>query len=60
MKSLRRPQPGVQGKHHAMGRSVWSASKLQLLGIERDKDQYELVNEALNLMFEKYGKPPIA
>jgi len=34
--------------------------QLQLVGLERDKDQYELVNEALNLMFEKYGKPPIA
>ena len=34
--------------------------QLQLLRLERDKDQYELVNEALNLLFEKYGKPPIA
>jgi hypothetical protein len=31
--------------------------QLQTLGLERDN---ELVNEALNLMFGKYGKPPIA
>jgi hypothetical protein len=30
------------------------------LGLDHDKDQYQLVNEALNLLFEHYGKPPIA
>jgi len=30
------------------------------LGLDLDRDQQSLVNEALNLLFEKYGKPPIA
>jgi hypothetical protein len=30
------------------------------LALDEDKDQYELVNEALNLLFEKYGRSPIA
>jgi hypothetical protein len=28
--------------------------------LDHDKTQAELVAEALNLLFEKYGKPPIA
>jgi hypothetical protein len=30
------------------------------LALDEGRDQYELVDEALNLLFEKYGKPPIA
>jgi hypothetical protein len=30
------------------------------IALDQDKDQYELVNEALNLLFEKYGRSPIA
>ena len=30
------------------------------IALDLDKDQYELVNEALNLLFEKYGRSPIA
>lgn len=30
------------------------------LALDVDRDQYELVNEALNLLFEKYGRSPIA
>jgi hypothetical protein len=30
------------------------------ISLDEDKDQYELVNEALNLLFEKYGRSPIA
>jgi hypothetical protein len=30
------------------------------MALDEDKDQYELVNEALNLLFEKYGRSPIA
>lgn len=30
------------------------------LSLDTDKDQYELVNEALNLLFERYGRSPIA
>src|ERR1700733_12585106 len=26
------------------------------IALDEDKDQYELVNEALNLLFEKYGR----
>lgn len=34
--------------------------QVQQIGLDQDKDQCELVNEALNLLFEKYGKAPIA
>ncbi|MGD0104323.1 MAG: ribbon-helix-helix domain-containing protein [Rhodopila sp.] len=30
------------------------------IALDEDKDQYELVNEALNLLFEKYGRSSIA
>jgi hypothetical protein len=30
------------------------------IALDEDKDQYELVNEALNLLFQKYGRSPIA
>lgn len=30
------------------------------IALDEDRDQYELVNEALNLLFEKYGRSPIA
>ena len=30
------------------------------IALDEDKNQYELVNEALNLLFEKYGRSPIA
>ena len=30
------------------------------IALDEDKDQYELVNEGLNLLFEKYGRSPIA
>jgi hypothetical protein len=30
------------------------------IALDEDKDQYELVNEALNLLFEKYGRSPVA
>src|ERR1700730_13881953 len=30
------------------------------LALDHDKSQAELVSEALNLLFEKYGKSPIA
>jgi len=34
--------------------------QIQQLVLDHDRYEYELVNEALNLLFEKYGKPPIA
>ena len=30
------------------------------ISLDEDKDQYELINEALNLLFEKYGRSTIA
>jgi hypothetical protein len=33
--------------------------QVQQLALDHDKEQYELVKEALNLLFEKYGKRPI-
>jgi hypothetical protein len=34
--------------------------QLQALALEEDMSQQKLVVEALNLLFVKYGKPPIA
>jgi hypothetical protein len=30
------------------------------IALDEDKDQYEIINEALNLLFEKYGRSLIA
>ncbi len=34
--------------------------QLAQLSLDTDKDQSDLLAEALNLLFERYGKPPIA
>jgi hypothetical protein len=34
--------------------------QLKLLGAETDKTEQKLMQEALNLVFAKYGKPQIA
>lgn len=34
--------------------------QLQELALERDTSQQKLMSEALNLLFVKHGKPPIA
>jgi hypothetical protein len=34
--------------------------QLAQIALDEDKDQYELVNEAINLLFDKYGRSPIA
>lgn len=34
--------------------------QLAMLAVERDTDQVKLMAEALNLLFEKYGRSPIA
>jgi len=34
--------------------------QLRIMAAELDTTQQELMTEALNLMFAKYGKPPIA
>jgi hypothetical protein len=42
----------------------WSTTpakkQLRLLAAENDTTQQDLMTEALNLLFQKYGKPPIA
>ena len=39
---------------------VGDTYQVQQLVLDHDKEQIKLVNEALDLLFEKYGKPPIA
>ena len=34
--------------------------QLKILAAETDKTEQRLMQEALNLLFQKYGKPPIA
>ena len=34
--------------------------QLAQLALDTDKDQGDLIAESLNLLFERYGKPPIA
>lgn len=34
--------------------------QLAQIALDHDKDQADLLVEALNLLFERYGKPPIA
>jgi hypothetical protein len=34
--------------------------QVQQIALDHDREQCDLVNEAINLLFEKYGKPPIA
>lgn len=34
--------------------------QLKQLALDLDKDQDDLIAEGLNLVFERYGKPPIA
>ena len=60
--SLQIPQqPSRRGKV-AITHWVDPAVRKQLarLAIDHDSSQAELVAEALNLLFEKYGQPPIA
>jgi hypothetical protein len=55
------PQPSRRGK---VAITLWvdPAVRKQVaqLGLDHDKSQAELVAEGLNLLFEKYGKSPIA
>ena len=37
-----------------------AAKQLSMLKIETGKDEQDLVADALNLLFERHGKPPIA
>ena len=40
--------------------TVAAKKQLRFLAAEQDSDQQALMTEALNLLFQKYGKPPIA
>jgi len=55
------PQPSRRGK---VAITLWvdPAVRKQVaqLGLDHDKSQAELVAEGLNLLFERYGKSPIA
>jgi len=53
--------PSRRGKV-SIGHWVDPAVRRQLaqIALDRRNYEYELVNEALNLLFEKYGEPPIA
>ena len=37
-----------------------AAKQLAMLKIETGKDEQDLVADALNMLFERHGKPPIA
>ena len=53
--------PSRQGRKHVGGYFEPEVLKqLKFIGVEQDKSQQELVKEALNDLFEKYDKPPIA
>ncbi len=53
--------PSRHGKRAITGYVPSAAfQQFQILRAERGKDVQELVEEALNDLFQKYGKPPIA
>jgi hypothetical protein len=65
----RQPEPSKQPASHQGRKTKVSVTQwvdpavrkqIQQLALDHEKDQYVLVNEALKLLFEKYGKPPIA
>jgi hypothetical protein len=54
-------QPGRVGKKQVMGYFAGEAKKqLKQLGVDLEKTEQDLLAEALNLLFAKYGKPTIA
>jgi hypothetical protein len=55
------PRPDRAGRAPLPFWATTAAKKqLRLLAAERDTNQQALMTEALNLLFRKYGKPPIA
>jgi hypothetical protein len=62
------PHPGAGtrpgSRHGKVAITQWVdpvvRKQLAQLGLDHDKTQAELAAEALNLLFEKYGKSPIA
>jgi hypothetical protein len=54
-------RPDRQGRGALPFWTTTAAKKqLRLLAAEQDTTQQDLMTEALNLLFKKYGKPPIA
>src|SRR5271168_1574997 len=53
------PMPRQKGREGKVSITQWVdpvvRKQLAQISLDEDKDQYELVNEALNLLFEKYG-----
>jgi hypothetical protein len=55
------PRPDRAGRAPLPFWATTAAKKqLRFLAAERDTNQQALMTEALNLLFRKYGKPPIA
>lgn len=53
--------PSRQGKKTIAGHFDPAVSRqLRALGLEQDRTVQDLLSEAINGLFEKYGKPPIA
>jgi hypothetical protein len=59
-----RPAPRQQGRLGKVSITQWVdpvvRKQIAQLALDEDKNQQDLVNEALNLLFEKYGRSPIA
>jgi len=54
-------QPGRAGKKPLIGYfSPECMKQVKQIGLDRDKTQQDLLAEALNDLFTKYGKPTIA
>jgi hypothetical protein len=58
------PMPRQKGREGKVSITQWVdpivRKQLAQISLDEDKDQYELINEALNLLFEKYGRSTIA
>jgi hypothetical protein len=58
------PAPRQRGREGKVSITQWVdpvvRKQVAQIALDLDKDQYELMNEALNLLFEKYGRSPIA
>jgi hypothetical protein len=61
LKTVKEKRPDRVGRKATLFQVPESAKKqLAILGIEVDKTQQALLSEALNDLFKKYGKQPIA
>jgi hypothetical protein len=59
--ALPEKRPDRAGKRAALFHLPAAAKKqLAMLAVERETTQGALMSEALNMLFQKHGKPPIA